>query len=42
MDHAATTYVKPEVVEEMLPFLLQKNSVIASSIYTIGENLRRP
>lgn len=35
MDHAATTYTKPEVVETMLPFFTEQFGN-ASSVYTFG------
>lgn len=35
MDHAATTYTKPEVLEEMLPYFTEKFGN-ASSVYTFG------
>ncbi len=40
MDHAATTYVKPQVVEAMLPFFTEKFGN-ASSIYTIGRDSKK-
>lgn len=40
MDHAATTYVKPQVVEAMLPFFTEKFGN-ASSIYTIGRESKK-
>lgn len=40
MDHAATTYVKPEIVEAMLPFFTEKFGN-ASSIYTIGRESKK-
>jgi cysteine desulfurase len=39
-DHAATTYVKPEVLEEMLPYFTQKFGN-ASSIYSIGRESKK-
>jgi len=36
LDHAATTYIKKEVLEEMLPYL-DKNYGNPSSIYSIGK-----
>jgi cysteine desulfurase len=40
MDHAATTYVKPQVVEAMIPFFTE-NFGNASSIYTIGRESKK-
>jgi len=35
MDHAATTFIKPEVAESMLPFL-KEHFGNPSSLYSIG------
>ncbi len=40
LDHAATTYVKPEVLEAMLPYFGQKFGN-ASSIYSLGRDSKR-
>jgi cysteine desulfurase len=40
LDHAATTHVRPEVIDEMLPYFGQKYGN-ASSIYSIGRESRR-
>lgn len=40
LDHAATTYVKPEVLEEMLPFFTQKFGN-GSSVYSLGQESRK-
>lgn len=40
LDHAATTYVKPEVLEAMLPYFTQKFGN-ASSIYSIGRESKK-
>lgn len=39
-DHAATTYVKPEVLNEMLPYFTEKYGN-PSSIYSIGRESKR-
>ena len=39
-DHAATTPIKQEVLEEMLPYLKEKYGN-ASSLYTLGREARR-
>jgi cysteine desulfurase len=39
MDHAATTFIKPEVVETMLPFL-KKHFGNPSSLYSIGRDAK--
>lgn len=39
MDHAATTFIKPEVVETMLPFL-KKHFGNPSSLYSIGREAK--
>jgi cysteine desulfurase len=39
MDHAATTYVKPQVLEEMLPFFTN-NFGNPSSLYSLGRKTR--
>lgn len=40
LDHAATTYVKPEVMEAMIPYFTQKFGN-ASSIYSIGRESKK-
>lgn len=40
LDHAATTHVKPEVLEAMLPYFSQKYGN-PSSIYTLGRESKR-
>jgi len=40
LDHAATTPVKPEVLEEMLPYFTNKFGN-ASSIYSIGRESKK-
>ncbi|MDP4181288.1 MAG: cysteine desulfurase NifS [Bacillota bacterium] len=40
LDHSATTYTKPEVVEAMLPYFTQ-NYGNASSIYSIGRESKK-
>lgn len=40
LDHAATTYVKPEVLEEMLPYFTESFGN-ASSIYSLGREARK-
>lgn len=40
LDHAATTYVRPEVLEEMMPYFGVKYGN-ASSIYSIGRESKR-
>ncbi len=40
LDHAATTYVKPEVLEEMLPYFTEKFGN-PSSIYSIGRESKK-
>jgi cysteine desulfurase len=39
MDHAATTYVKPEVLEEMIPYFTEQFGN-PSSVYTLGRKSR--
>lgn len=39
-DHAATTYVKPEVIEEMIPYFTKQYGN-ASSIYSIGRESKK-
>jgi cysteine desulfurase len=40
LDHAATTYVKPEVLEAMIPYFTQKFGN-ASSVYSIGRESKK-
>ena len=40
LDNAATTKIKDEVLNEMLPYL-QENYGNASSLYSIGRNSKR-
>lgn len=40
LDHAATTYVKPEVMEAMIPYFTQKFGN-ASSVYSIGRESKK-
>ncbi len=40
LDHAATTYVKPEVLEEMLPYFSEKFGN-PSSIYSLGRETKK-
>ena len=40
LDHAATTYVKKEVLEEMLPFYNEKYGN-PSSLYSLGKENRK-
>jgi cysteine desulfurase len=39
-DHAATTPVKPEVIEEMMPYFTNKFGN-ASSIYSVGRESKK-
>ena len=40
MDHAATTFTKPDVAESMLPFLKEQFGN-PSSLYSIGDRKQR-